>query len=262
MFQMTNTNEPSDRSSDRPSSLVTPLGSKTSAEGATELPASGPLRVLIADDDVPARDLIVAQLEQRGHLVVAQASSGREAVELARESTPDVAILDVHMPDGSGLEAAEQMAAALPEVAIVLFSGDASLILSEREVEATSALAFLPKPSPAGVLDATIRLGVAHARVLRSARREAAEVSRRLADRKLIERAKGLLMRRTGLGEHEAYRILQRTSQDRSVPMAEIARIVVDGEPLHQSAQHRGTGTPPRVSPASPLSKPSPSPRP
>ena len=262
MFQMTNSNESSDRSSDRPSSLATPLGSKTSAEGATEPPASGPLRVLIADDDVSARDLIVAQLQQRGHLVVAQASSGREAVELARESTPDVAILDVHMPDGSGLEAAEQMAAALPEVAIVLFSGDASLILSERDVEATSALAFLPKPSPAGVLDATIRLSVAHARVLRSARREAADVSRRLADRKLIERAKGLLMRRTGLGEHEAYRILQRTSQDRSVPMSEIARIVVDGEPLHQSAQHRGTGTPPRVSPASPSSKPSPSPRP
>jgi two-component system, response regulator PdtaR len=145
-------------------------------------------------------------------------------------------LLDVHMPDGSGIEAAEQIAAQVPGVAVVLFSGDESIQLSEREVAATAAIAFLPKPAPPRVLDSTIRLAATRAKELMAARQDAESARTALENRKTIERAKGILMRRTGSSEQEAYRILQRTSQDRSVPMVEIARAVLASEPGFQEA--------------------------
>ena len=193
--------------------------------------ATSAVRILIAEDDLSARATIVDLLTSFGHEVVAQVSSGREAVERALEVRPDAVLLDIHMPDGSGIEAAEQITAAHPTTAIVLFSGDPSVSLSEDEVTATSAIAFLPKPVPPRILDSTIRLAVSRARALKSARSDASSAREQLENRKTIERAKGILMRRTGGSEQEAYRILQRTSQDRSVPMVEIARAVLDSEP-------------------------------
>ena len=81
------------------------------------------------------------------------------------------------------------------------------------------------------LLDSSIRLAAQRTRELRSAREEVALVRQQLENRKAIERAKGILMRRTGLSEQEAYRILQRTSQDRSVPMVDVAREVLESEP-------------------------------
>jgi DNA-binding NarL/FixJ family response regulator len=79
-----------------------------------------------------------------GHVVVAEVTGGREAIERAKDVIPDVVLLDVHMPDGSGIEAAEQIAKEVPGVAVVLFSGDETLSLTEREVTATAAIAFSP----------------------------------------------------------------------------------------------------------------------
>jgi response regulator NasT len=195
----------------------------------TETPAS--IRVLIAEDDDNARSLLIDLLGTLGHTVVAEVSSGREAIERAKDVLPDVVLLDVHMPDGSGIEAAEKIAAQVPGVAVVLFSGDESGVLSEREITATSAIAFLPKPTPPRVLDSTLRLAVSRAREFSVAKKDAQAARGALENRKTIERAKGILMRRTGSSEQEAYRILQRTSQDRSVPMVEIARAVLASEP-------------------------------
>lgn len=192
---------------------------------------TGSIRILIAEDDDNARALLVELLNTMGHVVVAEVSGGREAIERAKDVVPDVVLLDVHMPDCSGIEAAEQIAALVPGVAVVLFSGDESLVLSEREVTATSAIAFLPKPTPPRVLDSTLRLAVSRAREFNVAKKDAQAARGALENRKTIERAKGILMRRTGSTEQEAYRILQRTSQDRSVPMVEIARAVLASEP-------------------------------
>ena len=192
---------------------------------------SAKIRLLIAEDDDNARALLVDLLTTMGHTIVAEVSTGREAFERAKDVVPDVVLLDVHMPDGSGIEAAEEITRADPSVAIVLFSGDQALSLSEREITATSAVAFLPKPTPPKVLDSTLRLAVTRARELSSARKDANEARQQLEARKIIERAKGILMRRTGSSEQEAYRILQRTSQDRSVPMVEIAKAVIASEP-------------------------------
>jgi response regulator NasT len=110
-------------------------------------------------------------------------------------------------------------------------TGDLSLSLSPADVSRSGAVALLAKPTPPATLDTTLRMAVTRARELLAARREAADAKQQLEARKLIERAKGILMRRTGTSEQEAYRIMQRSSQDRSIPMAEIARAVIESEP-------------------------------
>ena len=201
---------------------------------------TGSIRILIAEDDDNSRQLLVDLLNSMGHVVVAEVTGGREAIERAKDVVPDVVLLDVHMPDGSGIEAAEEIAKEVPGVAVVLFSGDQTISLSEREVAATAAIAFLPKPTPPRVLDSTLRLAVSRAREFNSAKKDASAARGALENRKTIERAKGILMRRTGSSEQEAYRILQRTSQDRSVPMVEIARAVLASEPgLQENAKDK-----------------------
>jgi response regulator NasT len=190
-----------------------------------------PIRVLVAEDDLNARSVLVDLLAALGHVVVGEVGTGSEAVARARDVNPDVVLLDVHMPDGSGIQAAEEITQAMPGVAVLLFSGDPSIVLTDRDIAATSAIAFLPKPAPPRVLDSTLRLAASRARELAEARKDATTARQQLENRKLIERAKGILMRRTGSSEQEAYRMLQRTSQDRSVPMVEIAQTVIDTEP-------------------------------
>jgi len=211
--------------------------------------ADSTIRVLLAEDDANARSVLTDLLGSLGYSVLAQVGSGREAVRRTQEMTPDVVLLDVHMPDGSGIEAAEEITQQVPGTAVVLFSGDESVSLSDREVSATAAIAFLPKPTPPRVLDATIRLAVSRARELASARQDASAARQQLENRKIIERAKGILMRRTGSSEQEAYRILQRTSQDRSVPMVTIAKAVLDSEPGAQPASGSGSTQPPAPEP-------------
>src|SRR6476469_5841464 len=222
----------------RPAQIPLLLNSLLAAPPA--MPDTGSIRILIAEDDDNARHLLVELLNSMGHVVVAEVTGGRDAIEAAQDVVPDVVLLDVHMPDGSGIEAAEQITAHVPGVAVVLFSGDESLSLTEREVAATAAIAFLPKPTPPRVLDSTLRLAVSRAREFNSAKKDAAAARGALENRKTIERAKGILMRRTGSSKQEAYRILQRTSQDRSVPMVEIARAVLASEPgLQENAKEK-----------------------
>ncbi len=195
----------------------------------SDLPTT--IRVLVAEDDALARSTVVDLLGVLGHMVVAEVDSGAEAIEKARQLTPDAVLLDVHMPGASGVEAAEEIANALPGTAVVLVTGDLSLTLSAADVLRSTAVALLPKPTPPATLDTTLRLAVIRARELLAARKEAADAKQQLEARKLIERAKGILMRRTGSSEQEAYRIMQRSSQDRSVRMVDIAKAVIDSEP-------------------------------
>ena len=189
------------------------------------------ITVLVAEDDANARLLLAKVLIACGHAVVAQVSSGREAVERARETTPDVVLLDVHMPDGSGIEAAEQITRDRPGTAIILFTGDANTALSDAQVDATAAVAFLPKPAPPAVLDAAVRLAVHRARELRDARADADSVRRRLNNRTTVERAKGILMKRTGYDEAAAYRVMQKSAQDRGMQLVILAQMIIAQPP-------------------------------
>jgi AmiR/NasT family two-component response regulator len=195
----------------------------------SELPST--IRVLVAEDNALERSTLVDLLGALGHMVVAEVDSGTAAIEKAQQFTPDAVLLDMHMPGATGVQAAEGIASALPGTAVVLVTGDLSLTLSTADVLRSTAVALLPKPTPPTTLDATLRMAVTRARELLAARREAAEAKEQLENRKLIERAKGILMRRTGSSEQEAYRIMQRSSQDRSVRMVDIAKAVIDSEP-------------------------------
>jgi response regulator NasT len=197
------------------------------------------VRVLLAEDDVAARALLVESLTILGHTVVAAVTTAREAVEQAALLVPDVALLDVHLPDTSGLDAAREIAAQLPGTAVLLYTGDQTLSLSAREVVETSAVSLLAKPTPPNALDAAVRLAVARARALTAATSDAAAARAALEARKTIERAKGLLMRRTGCGEEDAYRVLQRTSQDRATSMVEVARAILASDSPGGAARPR-----------------------
>ena len=188
------------------------------------------LRVLVADDDPDALRCISAMIGGFGHTVVAEASTGEDAVSRAKTLLPDVAVLDVNMSGLGGIEAAEQLATASPDTAVVFLTGDLDASLGTHSAAAMHAVAFLTKPARAGLLESTLRLAVARARELRTATHDAHDARRKLDERKMIERAKGILMRRTGSSEQEAYRILQRSSQDRATPMIELAKAVISSE--------------------------------
>lgn len=192
---------------------------------------SSTIRVLIAEDDHMTRSTMTELLTSLGYMVVAEVESGAEAIEKAKQFTPDAVLLDVHMPGSGGVQAAEEIAALLPGTAVILITGDLSVSLSASEVARSGAVALLSKPAPPGTIDTTLRLAVSRARELLAAKNEAVQVKQQLEARKVIERAKGILMRRTGSSEQEAYRIMQRSSQDRSVPMVDIAKAVIDSEP-------------------------------
>ncbi len=198
---------------------------------ATSPELSARLRILLAEDEIDSREMLTEVLETLGYEVVIAVATGVEAAEKARDLRPDAVLLDIHMPDGSGIEAAEVITRSLPGIAVILYSGDENVTLSDKETVTTGAVAFLPKPVPPKMLDSTIRLAVSRSMALRSAKRDATEAKAALEARKVIERAKGILMRRTGCSEPEAYRILQRSSQDRSKPMVEIAKSVLESEP-------------------------------
>jgi response regulator NasT len=188
------------------------------------------LRVLVVDHDTRSRDELANELNALGFVVVDAPTALTSAPPEA-----DVVIVDVTRTEsGSALDALPAIRAAFPAIAVVLCTSHETEQLGADDAQRSHAAALLLKPIPVTVLDATVRLAALRARELAEAREEAAQAKSQLEARKLIERAKGILMRRTGSSEQEAYRIMQRTSQDKSVPMVNIAKAVLDSEPgLH-----------------------------
>lgn len=204
-----------------------------SSDGQTATAIDAPpssVRILIAEDDADLRVKLSSGLRAVGHVVVGEADTLADALARAHELIPDVLLLDAHLGPTRIMEAAQTIAHDSPSVAVVFLCGGSTFTLA-GDVGGTTAIAVLPSNSPPQLLDSTIRLAACRSRELRTARNEVAEVRQQLENRKAIERAKGILMRRTGLSEQEAYRILQRTSQDRSVPMVDVAREVLESEP-------------------------------
>jgi two-component system, response regulator PdtaR len=190
------------------------------------------LRVLIADDETLHNLALTSQLETLGHEVIATATNGREAVELARQTQPDIAFLDIRMPQMSGPEAAYEIAGNRPIPMIVL-----SAYSDSRTVEeAIRAPVFNYLVKPVDPDDLAPAIAVARARFDEwlDARRQRDMLELKLEERKIVERAKGLLMESRGLSERDAYRFLQKTSQDKNTPMVELAKKILLAAPLLQ----------------------------
>lgn len=190
------------------------------------------LRFLIADDEALHNLALTSQLEALGHEVVATAANGQEAVELARDRRPDIAVLDIRMPALSGPEAAHKIHEERPIPIIIL-----SAYSDARTVEdATRSPIFHYLVKPVDPDDLAPAISVAKARFdeWMKARAERDALATKLEERKVLERAKGILMETRKMSEQEAYRFLQKTSQDKNTPMIDLARKILLAAPLLQ----------------------------
>ena len=191
-------------------------------------------RVLVAEDEVLIRVDIVETLEEGGHTVVGEAGDGEQAVQLARELAPELVIMDVKMPKLDGVEAATRIVQEGAGAVLVLTAfSDKELV--ERAAEAGS-IGYLVKPFQPPQLLAAVQVALARAAEHRDLKESVEDLEAKLAARKVIERAKGKLMEQFGLTEEQAFVRMRRAAMDRQLPLAEIARRVLDAQPETPSA--------------------------
>ena len=197
------------------------MGIDTSAQtGAT------PVRILVAEDEALIRMDLVEMLQEAGYTVVAQAANGEEAIALATEHRPDLAILDVKMPILDGISAAEKIISIAPVLMLTAFS---QRELVERARDA-GVMAYVVKPFTIGDLVPAIEIAISRHTQMRSLAEEVADLHERLETRKIIDRAKGILMKALNLSEPEAFSWIQRAAMDRRLNMKEVAHAVISPE--------------------------------
>jgi AmiR/NasT family two-component response regulator len=188
------------------------------------------LRVLLAEDEPAVAASVEEQLRALGHEVVGEAATGEEAVSLATQTDPDVVVMDIVMPDGDGIEAARRIAEQSP-TPVVFLSGHFDEDLLEGVV-ASGGLAYLLKPATSGQLQAALTLARERFREMKDLRDQAHRLEQALEARKLLSRAKGLLMRRHGLTEEEAHRRMQKEASRSNTKLVELARAILAAEPF------------------------------
>jgi len=187
---------------------------------------STPVRILVAEDEALIRMDLVEMLQEAGYTVVAQATNGEEAIALATEHRPDLAILDVKMPILDGISAAEKIISIAPVLMLTAFS---QRELVERARDA-GVMAYVVKPFTIGDLVPAIEIAISRHTQMRSLAEEVADLHERLETRKIIDRAKGILMKALNLSEPEAFSWIQRAAMDRRLTMKEVAHAVISPE--------------------------------
>jgi response regulator NasT len=197
--------------------------------------AARSLRVAVADGDLATRELHRELLTKLGHRVVAVAATGRDLVEQCHTCRAELLVTAIRMPDMDGIEAAEAVnrESPTPVVLVSAFHGDDLL---ERAL-ADPIMAYLAKPVNEVELRAAITLAIHRFALFQRSRQEAADLKQALEDRKLIERAKGILMRRVGVDEPEAYRRLRKLASDGNRKLAEVARVVLTAEEVFEQME-------------------------
>ncbi|MGH3872734.1 MAG: ANTAR domain-containing response regulator [Pseudonocardiaceae bacterium] len=183
-------------------------------------------RVLVAEDEALIRLDLVEMLAEEGYTVVGEAADGQQAVEQAELLSPDLVIMDVKMPKMDGIDAASIIAERriAPVVILTAFS---QRELVERARDA-GAMAYLVKPFGRKDLMPAVELAVSRFRELVALESEVAGLTDRLETRKVVERAKGLLMARHALTEPEAFRWIQRNAMDRRTTMKAVAHVIIE----------------------------------
>ncbi|MBM3996272.1 MAG: response regulator [Planctomycetes bacterium] len=186
------------------------------------------LRIAVADDEADMRDYFQEVLPRLGHSVVAVAQDGQELVEKCRVTMPDLVITDIKMPGLDGIDAAIRVCQARP-VPVILVSAHHDAALIER-AETDHIMAYLIKPIKKADLVPTIALAMHRFEQFKALHEEAADLRQALADRKVIERAKGILMKKANLSEPEAFRRLQKLASEKNRKLADIATMIVTAE--------------------------------
>jgi two-component system, response regulator PdtaR len=186
------------------------------------------LRIAVADDEPDMREYFQKSLARLGHKVVAVTHNGRELVEQCRALHPDLVITDIKMPDMDGIEAAIQVYRERP-VPVILVSAYHDATLIER-AEADHILGYLVKPIKQADLEPVINLAVRRFEQFQELRKEANDLRQALDDRKVIERAKGVIMKRARLDEQDAFRRLQKLASEKSRKLVEVAQMILVAE--------------------------------
>lgn len=182
-------------------------------------------RIIIADDESIIRMDLKEMLTALGYLVVGEVGDGRSAVNLAREVRPDLVIMDVKMPDMDGIEAASLLTQEkLAPVLLLTAFGQRELI--ERAKEA-GVVGYLVKPFRESDLTPAIEVALARFGEFKAMEAQVTDLREALETRKVVDRAKGILMERDSLNEQESFRRIQKMSMNTRKPMREIAEAII-----------------------------------
>ena len=182
------------------------------------------MKILVAEDEALIRLDLVEMLREAGYEVIAEAGNGQEAIDLNIKHNPDLAILDINMPIMDGLTAAESIVATTPVLMLTAFS---QRELVER-ANAAGVMAYVVKPFTINDLIPAIEIAASRYAQMTALVDEVANLSDRLETRKIIDRAKGILMQALKLSEPEAFSWIQRAAMDRRLTMKEVAMAVID----------------------------------
>ncbi len=188
------------------------------------------LKILVADDEEAVRSLICTWVSMSGHHVVAEAQDGVQALELAVTHRPDAIIMDIIMPQMDGIEAANEILEQHP-CAILFLSGNAENTTVEQAGE-TGAVAYLMKPFSREALTPALEIAVRRFRQIQTQSKEIDRLKDTIETRKLIERAKGILMDRHRMTEEEAFRRIHFQARNQNRKMKEIAQSIISAADL------------------------------
>jgi response regulator NasT len=182
-----------------------------------------PVRIVVAEDEALIRMDLIEMLIEAGYEVIAQASDGAQAIELVREHKPDLAILDVKMPILDGISAAEEIITTCPVLMLTAFS-QRELVDRARDA---GVMAYVLKPFTINDLVPAIEIAISRHLQMKTLAEEVADLHDRLETRKIIDRAKGILMAALNLTEPQAFSWIQKAAMDRRLTMKEVAQAVI-----------------------------------
>ena len=185
------------------------------------------VRVVIAEDEAIIRLDLKETLEEEGYEVVGETGRGDEAVRLVAEHKPDIAILDIKMPGIDGLQAAREITTARGAAVLILTAfSQRDLIEQARDA---GALAYLVKPFQRSELIPAVEVALGRFQEMRALEDEVKGLEDQLETRRLVDRAKGLLMDKQGLGENDAFSFIQKTAMRERTTMKAVAQQIIDG---------------------------------
>lgn len=181
-------------------------------------------RIVVAEDEALIRLDLIEMLRESGYEVVGEATNGSDAITLVEEQSPDLAILDVKMPILDGISAAEKING---RCAILILTAFSQKELIDRANEA-GAMAYVVKPFTISDLQPSIEIAITRFRQIKALESEVSNIHERLETRKIVDRAKGVLMKALNLSEPEAFSWIQKTAMDKRVSMKAVAEAVLD----------------------------------
>lgn len=184
-----------------------------------------PVKVLLVEDEGIIRLALRSDLEEFGYQVIAEASNGIEALERVKDYGPDVVIMDVKMPILDGLESARRISQTTPTPIVMLTAYSQDELV--QKAASCGVMAYLVKPYRESELHTTIQIAIARFKEMMDLHKRVVSLEEMIETRKLVEKAKGVLMRTYGLSEEDAYLMIQKKSRDQNIPMQDIARALL-----------------------------------